>query len=79
MTVNEQDQLEFAAFVGIDWADRQHAWALRKVGSSILEEGQMAHIGIELPHLDGRRRLLWSWNRHLDGRFEIFLEAGGSD
>jgi len=39
----DQDQLKFAAFVGIDWADRQHVWALRKVGSSTLEEGQMAH------------------------------------
>ena len=43
MTINEQDQLEFAAFVGIDWADRQHAWALCEVGSSITEQGQMAH------------------------------------
>jgi len=43
MPVKDQDQLKFAAFVGIDWADRQHAWALREVGSSTLEEGQMVH------------------------------------
>jgi len=40
MTVTDQDQLEFAAFVGIDRADRQHVWALRKVGSSNVEEGR---------------------------------------
>ena len=40
---SDQVQLEFAAFVGIDWADRQHVWALREVGSSTIEEGQMDH------------------------------------
>jgi len=45
VTVNEQDQLqlEFAAFVGIDWADRQHVWALCEVGCLTIEEGQMVH------------------------------------
>jgi hypothetical protein len=41
--VNHQDQLEFAAFVGIDWADRQHVWALCDAGSSAVEQGQMTH------------------------------------
>jgi len=43
MSTNYPDQLEFAAFVGIDWADRQHVWALREIGSSTIEQGQMAH------------------------------------
>ena len=43
MSMKDQDQLEFAAFIGIDWADRQHVWALREVGSSTIEQGQMTH------------------------------------
>ena len=43
MSTTDQHQLEFAAFVGIDWADRQHVWALSAVGSSRIEQGQMAH------------------------------------
>ena len=43
MSTTDQDQLEFAAFVGIDWADRQHVWALSAVGSSTIERGQMLH------------------------------------
>jgi len=26
---NSQNDPEFAAFVGIDWADQKHAWALQ--------------------------------------------------
>lgn len=43
MSTTDQNQLEFAAFVGIDWADRQHAWALSAAGSSHVEQGLMAH------------------------------------
>jgi len=43
VSVNHPDPLEFAAFVGIDWADRQHVWALRQAGSSTIESGQMDH------------------------------------
>jgi len=43
VSTTDQDQLEFAAFVGIDWADRQHAWALSAVGSSTIEQGEMVH------------------------------------
>ena len=43
MSTNQPDQLEFVAFVGIDWADRQHVWALRQAGSSTIESGQMDH------------------------------------
>jgi transposase len=41
--INDQDQLEFAAFVGIDWADRQHVWALCEAGSPTVEQGQVTH------------------------------------
>lgn len=41
--MKNQDQLEFAAFIGIDWADRQHVWALREAGSATAEYGQLDH------------------------------------
>src|SRR5512136_692072 len=43
VSTNHPDPLEFAAFVGIDWADRQHVWALRQAGSSTIESGQLDH------------------------------------
>ena len=36
-------QPKFAAFVGIDWGDKKHAWALQVEGSSKIEQGEMAH------------------------------------
>ena len=35
--------LVFAAFAGIDWADRQHAWALQPDGSRQVEQGVLAN------------------------------------
>ncbi len=32
---------EFAAFVGIDWADKKHAWCLRAVGLEKRESGEL--------------------------------------
>jgi transposase len=34
---------DFAAFVAIDWADREHAWALQVAGSTLRETGKLAH------------------------------------
>ena len=34
---------EFAAFVGIDWADQKHAWCLQAVGSTQRESGELEH------------------------------------
>lgn len=34
---------EFAAPVGIDWADQKHVWALQKDGSSEKETGTIDH------------------------------------
>jgi transposase len=36
-------QPKFAAFVGIDWGDKKHAWALQSEGSSNIEQGEVLH------------------------------------
>src|SRR5215469_4515618 len=37
------EESEFAAFVGIDWADQKHAWCLQAVGSEKRESGELEH------------------------------------
>ena len=34
---------EFAAWIGIDWGDKKHAWAVQAKGSTQVEQGEMAH------------------------------------
>ena len=34
---------QFAAFVGIDWADQKHAWCLQVTGSRQRESGELEH------------------------------------
>jgi transposase len=34
---------QFAAFVGIDWADQKHAWCLQVAGSTQCESGELEH------------------------------------
>ena len=34
---------QFAAFVGIDWADRKHAWCLQAADSGKRESGELEH------------------------------------
>lgn len=34
---------EFAAWIGIDWGDKKHAWAVQAEGSTQVEQGEMAH------------------------------------
>ena len=34
---------QFAAFVGIDWADEKHAWCLQAAGSAKRESGELEH------------------------------------
>jgi hypothetical protein len=34
---NQNQEIEFAAFVGIDWADQKHAWALQIPGHREIE------------------------------------------
>ena len=40
---DEQEQTEFAAFIGIDWADRKHAWALQTESGQSIEQGELDH------------------------------------
>jgi len=34
---------QFAAFVGLDWADQKHAWCLQAVGATQRESGEVEH------------------------------------
>src|SRR5690349_4808537 len=34
---------DFAAFVAVDWGDREHSWALQAAGSQKRETGKFAH------------------------------------
>src|SRR5215468_1277640 len=36
-------ELEFVAFVGIDWADQKHVWCLQAAGSTERESGELEH------------------------------------
>ena len=33
----------FAAYVGIDWAERKHVWCLQEAGSGKCETGELEH------------------------------------
>ena len=39
----KQPELEFVAFVGIDWADQKHVWCLQAAGSTQRECGELEH------------------------------------
>ena len=43
MNPDEQKEAEFAAFMGIDWADRKHAWALQTDTGQNIEQGELDH------------------------------------
>ncbi|HMH07555.1 MAG TPA: transposase, partial [Terriglobales bacterium] len=34
---------QFAAFVGLDWADQKHAWCLQAAGATQRESGEVEH------------------------------------
>src|ERR1700751_638965 len=38
-----QSEPEFAAFIGIDWADQKHIWCLQTAGSKQRESGELEH------------------------------------
>ena len=40
---NEQSEPDFAAFIGIDWADQRHAWALQTTTQGAMERGDLDH------------------------------------
>src|ERR1700676_3604112 len=43
LDTNQQDDREFAALVGLDWADQKHAWALHSFNTSEVEGGELDH------------------------------------
>jgi hypothetical protein len=40
---NERSEPDFAAFIGIDWADQKHAWALQTATQRAVEQGDLDH------------------------------------
>ena len=54
------DDFEFAAFVAIDWADQEHAWALAASGSGKRERGKLAQKPEEIE----------AWASSLAARFQ---------
>ena len=42
-TETVQAELEFVAFVGMDWADQKHVWCLQAAGSTQRECGELEH------------------------------------
>ena len=40
---NERCEPDFAAFIGIDWADQRHAWALQTTIKGAIEHGDLDH------------------------------------
>ena len=43
VNTKQKDEIEFAAFMGIDWADQTHAWALELPTHGGVEHGDLAH------------------------------------
>ena len=41
MSVEQEPQ--FAAFVGVDWADQKHVWCLQAADSGTRESGELEH------------------------------------
>src|SRR6516162_11071422 len=54
-----QPEPEFAAFIGIDWADQKHIWCLQSAGSAKRETGELEHSP----------EAVESWVAHLYQRF----------
>jgi hypothetical protein len=43
MTEN-QPEMQYAAFLAIDWADEKHVWSLQEANSSTREHGEVGHM-----------------------------------
>jgi len=50
---------QFAAFIGLDWADQKHAWALQEAGSQRVEQGTV----------DNTPEAMDAWVTELTSRF----------
>ena len=61
---NQHKEIEFAAFVGIDWADLKHAWALQIPG----------HLEVERGDLDHTPQAVEDWAAELGRRFRGFAK-----
>ena len=57
--ISIQPEPEFAAFIGIDWADQKHIWCLQTAGSAKRETGELEHSP----------EAIESWVAHLYQRF----------
>src|SRR6201984_3216988 len=57
--IGSQPEPEFAAFIGIDWADQKHIWCLQSAGSAKRETGE----------LEQTPEAVESWVAHLYQRF----------
>src|SRR5499426_1792967 len=55
-----QPEPEFAAFIGIDWADQKHIWCLQSAGAAKRETGELEHTP----------EAVESWVAHLYRRFD---------
>jgi transposase len=62
-------QPTFAAFIGIDWGDKKHAWALQVDRSSKIEQGELAHTPEAIQEWAAQLR-----QRFPSGRLAIALE-----
>jgi hypothetical protein len=56
---NERSEPDFAAFIGIDWADQKHAWALQTTTQKAVEPGD----------LDSTPEAVDAWATELGRRF----------
>lgn len=43
MSESEVQELQFAALVGLDWADQKHAWCLQAADTTHRENGEVEH------------------------------------
>jgi len=43
MEISRSQEPQFAAFVGMDWADQKHAWCLQAAGSTQRQSGELEH------------------------------------
>jgi transposase len=57
---NERSEPDFAAFIGIDWADQRHAWALQTTTQKAMAHGDLDHT----------REAVDAWATELGRRFE---------
>lgn len=67
--ISDGSEPVFAAFLGIDWGDQKHAWALQVAGSAQVEEGEMAHTPESIQEWASELR-----RRFPHGRLAVALE-----